>query len=249
MSANNRKRKEIIENKRQEEEKRIEAIVGKKLEEALRNNDKKKSFIPEVSQKSWYIIITLLVTLMGAAGGYPAIKSLFESPEFKFRGEGIMIGNAGNKTSILLIGSIVNTGQKPLLISRIRLRILLNDSAYEATPVILSNKMHFTGETEDGKTFELRAADLGGKDLQRISELPPQQTITGDLLFTTSIAKNELITDNVPFELLCEDINGKKYKDKVEYERVGIKKGMYPVYPKSNMYVEPYNSTDTSRNK
>src|SRR4051794_31812212 len=81
----------------------------------------------DVTKKTWYIALTIFIGIIAALGGYPGIKDMFQSPDFTFETERVMLGvmpTEGNPTSVLLSGIAINNGFKPLLIKKFALQVI-----------------------------------------------------------------------------------------------------------------------------
>jgi hypothetical protein len=221
-------------------EQHIELLIEKKIQEAKATE--KKGFFNKLAQSPVFVIISIIGTFIGAFGGVPGFKMLLEDTEFKFHSRGVLLGKGVRSTGIFLIGEVFNDGDKPLLVEGFNLKIFYDNKEIYGVPNRLSDSLIFKGEN-----FYIKSSGLKESDLQIVGEIPAHKSISGNLLFTTTIEVNELINSERHYELICLDINGKEHSYAIKSRPSSG--NIFRTYPKNGIEVLPmdssFNSTDT----
>jgi len=189
--------------------------------------------------KYWVQILTLLIAVSGGIPGMISISNYMQSrPKFGFEPEGILRGELPpyNKTAhfIMLIGTVTNSGNKPLNPKGFSLEIKVDDKWMPLRAMAIPETFIFGSEEQNIDIKEPSRMDLQ----ERKEPILIGEPARGCLLFES----NELIettleeNNSITFRLTCVDIFNRNYAftaarpfgeidQQVKYPKFGITVG------------------------
>ncbi|HZW66516.1 MAG TPA: hypothetical protein VFF23_12550 [Hanamia sp.] len=212
---------------------------------------KKTSVITELSQKPFYIIATLIITLIGGAGGIPGILQLksywFDKPELKFYTYSVALWQdqqSGNDhTKILITGIVQNIGERALFIkSGFVLYTTLPSGEKLMSEIVLLNS-----DTASLNYDSIHVSFSKIRDLQSIYTLSPNDPMNCSALFLVKATPEQIAKPATLFTITCADLSGRNYLD--TFYMKPRKQTQPTILPRVNVNISKIKPNDSLQNK
>jgi len=171
------------------------------------DNKKERSPSAHFFVKPWIIALAIILAV---AGGSVAIidfwKNLDSGAKLTFNVVDVVSGDAGKDYAVLLIGTLYNDGDKPLMPQNFGLEVMIKERFIKAQKSFLPKQLYFKA---DSLTVAMDAAKR--YDLQRVTRLDPSVPVQGELIFyiPKSLASDDELMKG-KFVLTTQDLSSNK---------------------------------------
>lgn len=213
-----------------------------------KHSSPKPSLITEISQKPYYIIITLLLTIFGALGGIPGIIQWIEyqhkKPVFNFKSETYLDGvmedsiKKTHQTFIMLTGILLNEGENNLFPNYFKAAFVDKDGNIKEELINIVPPKNFVAHF--GKSPSVGYDSVN--DLQQIRIVTHQEPIYGSFMFGTKFYKEQLLNlienEEISVKLSCVEVDGKETTINVELPK-HIPDSIHIEMPKHGIHTLP----------